>query len=69
VRRCIRDGGGGEELFEHGLAELLEKFAQEQQAIHAGTFHAANGGLTYLVSGRKPQGKRCANHEDNFAEA
>ena len=53
VRRCVLDGGGTEEFFEHGFAELLEKFAQEQQAISAGTFHAAGGGMTYLVSGRK----------------
>jgi hypothetical protein len=48
------DGGGTEESFERGFAELLEKFAQEQQAIRAGTFHAAGAGMTYLVSGRKP---------------
>jgi len=54
VRRCVLDGGGTEELFERGYAELLEKFAQEQQAIRSGTFHAAGGGMTYLVSGRKP---------------
>jgi SAM-dependent methyltransferase len=53
VRRCVLDGGGTEEFFERGFAELLEKFAQEQQAIRAGTFHAAGGGMIYLVSGRK----------------
>jgi ubiquinone/menaquinone biosynthesis C-methylase UbiE len=53
VRRCVLDGGGTEEFFERGFAELLEKFAQEQQAISNGTFHAAGGGMTYLVSGRK----------------
>jgi len=54
VRRCVLDGGGTEEFFERGFAELLEKFTQEQQAITAGSFHAAGGGLCYLVSGRKP---------------
>jgi SAM-dependent methyltransferase len=53
VRRCVLDGGGTEEFFERGFAELHEKFAQEQRAIHAGTFHAAGGGMIYLVSGRK----------------
>lgn len=54
VRRCVLDGGGSEEFFERGFAELLERYAQEQQAISAGTFHAAGGGMMYLVSGRKP---------------
>ena len=54
LRRCVLDGGGSEEFFERGFAELLERFAREQQAISAGTFHAANGGVSYLVSGRKP---------------
>lgn len=54
VRRCVQDGGGSEEFFERGFAELLERYAQEQQAISAGTFHAAGGGMMYLVSGRKP---------------
>ena len=54
VRRCVLDGGGGEDFFERGFAELLEKFAQEQSTISAGAFHAAGGGMTYLVSGRKP---------------
>ncbi len=54
VRRCVLAGGGTEEFFERGFAELLEKFTQEQQAITAGSFHSAGGGLCYLVSGRKP---------------
>lgn len=53
LRRGVLEGGGTEEFFERGFAELVEKFAQEQQAINAGTFHAAYGGLFYLVSGRK----------------
>ena len=54
VRRCVLAGGGREEFFERGFAELLEKFAKEQQAMQAGSFHAAGGSLFYLVSGRKP---------------
>lgn len=54
VRRCVLNGRGSEELFECGFAELVERFAQEQRAISAGTFHSAGGGVTYLVSGRKP---------------
>lgn len=54
LRRCVLDGGGSEEFFERGFSELIEKYSQEQRAISAGTFHAANGGLSYLVSGRKP---------------
>jgi SAM-dependent methyltransferase len=54
VRRCVLGGGGGEEFFERGFSELLEKFTQQQKAISTGTFHAAGGGMTYLVSGRKP---------------
>lgn len=54
VRRCVLAGGGTGEFFERGFAELLEKCAQEQQAISTGAFHAAYGGLCYLVSGRKP---------------
>ena len=54
VRRQVLAGGGTEEFFERVFGELTEKFAREQQAIAAGTFHAACGGLHYLVSGRKP---------------
>lgn len=54
VRRCVLTGGGTAEFFERGFAELLAKYAQEQQAISVRTFHAAYGSLCYLVSGRKP---------------
>lgn len=54
LRRLILTGGGGETWFERGFAELLEDSRREQQAIDAGTFHTASGGITYLVSGRKP---------------
>jgi len=53
LRRYVEAGGGNAEFFERGFSELLEKFATEQQSIHAGSFHAAAGGLNYLVSGRK----------------
>jgi len=54
LRQLVLTGGGTEELFERGFAELLGRFTREQQAIRAGTFHAAYGGMVYLVSGRKP---------------
>jgi SAM-dependent methyltransferase len=54
VLKCVLRGGGNEEFFECLFSDLSQKFAHEQQAIQAGTFHAANGSLFYLVSGRKP---------------
>ena len=54
VRRQVLAGSGKEEFFERVFGELMDKFAREQQAIAAGTFHAAYGGVNYLVSGRKP---------------
>jgi SAM-dependent methyltransferase len=54
LRRCVSAGGGSLEFFQQGFEELLKNFAAEQKAIAAGTFHAAGGGLCYLVSGRKP---------------
>lgn len=54
VRRQVLAGGGTDEFFERVFAELIEKFAREQQAIASGNFHAAYGGVNYLVSGRKP---------------
>jgi SAM-dependent methyltransferase len=53
LRRHVLGGGGTEELFGRAFGELVEEFDREQQAIAAGTFHAAFGGITYLVSGRK----------------
>jgi len=54
VRRQVLAGGGTAEFFESVFSELIEKFTREQQALAAGTFHAGYGGVTYLVSGRKP---------------
>lgn len=54
LRRLVLAGGGTVELFEDVFAELVEKHEREQHAIASGTFHAANGAITYLVSGRKP---------------
>jgi SAM-dependent methyltransferase len=54
LRRHVLGGGGTEELFARTFGELVEAFDREQQAISAGTFHAAFGGISYLVSGRKP---------------
>ncbi len=56
VRRCVLDGGGSDGFFERVFAGLLANFTREQQAILAGNFHAGGGGVTYLVSGRKPGG-------------
>ena len=53
LRRHVLGGGGTDELFERTFKELNEAFNREQQAIANGTFHAAFGGITYLVSGRK----------------
>jgi SAM-dependent methyltransferase len=54
VRRRVQAGGGSEEFFARGFEELQARYATERQAIAAGTFHSAGGGLCYLVSGRKP---------------
>ena len=53
LRRYVLGGDGTDELFVRTFGELIEEFNREQQAIAAGTFHAAFGGITYLVSGRK----------------
>jgi len=53
LRRRVSGGGGTDKLFERTFEELIEHFNREQQAIADGTFHAAFGGITYLVSGRK----------------
>jgi hypothetical protein len=53
LRRHVLGGGGTDELFECTFEDLNEAFNREQRAIAAGTLHAAFGGLTYLVSGRK----------------
>jgi ubiquinone/menaquinone biosynthesis C-methylase UbiE len=53
VREQVLKGGASEEFFERVFAELQAKFADEQKAIADGSFHAALGGITYLVSGRK----------------
>jgi SAM-dependent methyltransferase len=53
LQRHVLGGGGTNELFERTFGELVEAFNNEQEAIAAGTFHAAFGGITYLVSGHK----------------
>ena len=53
LRRCVLQGGGSEDFFRSGFEQLVEKYAREQEAIASRTFHAANGSLFYLVSGRK----------------
>jgi ubiquinone/menaquinone biosynthesis C-methylase UbiE len=54
LRRLVTLGGGSEAFFESVFAEVVEKFRREQEAISAKTFHAAGGGINYLVSARKP---------------
>jgi len=54
VRRQVLRGGGTAELFDRTFPELAQKYEAEQSAIKDGKFHAGNGGLLYLVSGRKP---------------
>ena len=53
LRRHVLGAGGTDELFARTFGELMEQFNREQEAIADGTFHAAFGGITYLVSGRK----------------
>ena len=53
LRRNVLGGGGTERFFARVFGELVEEFHREQKAIDTGSFHAAYGGLTYLVSGRK----------------
>jgi SAM-dependent methyltransferase len=59
VRRQVLEGGGTADFFDRVFAELERKFEQEQLAVAAGAFHAAGGGLTYLVSGRKDSATEC----------
>jgi ubiquinone/menaquinone biosynthesis C-methylase UbiE len=54
LRRLVLRGGGSEAFFETAFAEVIEKFRNEQDAISAKMFHAASGGINYLVSARKP---------------
>jgi len=54
LRRLVLNGGGSEVFFETAFAEVVEKFRAEQDAIAANHFHAAGGGVNYLVSARKP---------------
>ena len=53
LHRHVLGGGGTEELFERAFSELIERHQREQEGLAAGTFHAAFGGIHYLVSGRK----------------
>jgi ubiquinone/menaquinone biosynthesis C-methylase UbiE len=52
--RLVLRGGGTQTFFEEVFAEMLERFHAEQSGIAAGTFHAAGGAMTCLVSARKP---------------
>lgn len=54
LRRLTLLGGGTESFFETAFAGIVEKFRHEQEAVVSGTFHAAGGGINYLISARKP---------------
>ena len=54
LRQLVLLGGGNDAFFELAFSEILEHFSCEQEAISATTFHAAGGGINYLVSARKP---------------
>jgi len=54
LRRYVEMGGGGGEFFDKAFKEIQARFGHEQAAITTQSFHAAYGGLAYLVSGRKP---------------
>lgn len=54
LKRNVLRGGWSDAAFDRVYAELERRFEDEQAAIDAHRFHAAFGGKTYLVSGRKP---------------
>lgn len=54
LRRCVLAGGGTEEFLERMVGEVVARFDPEHASVESGQFHAAGGGLLYLVSGRKP---------------
>ena len=54
LRELFLRGGGDETVFENCFADIVGKFRSEQQAIADGNFHAGGGGISYLVSARKP---------------
>ncbi len=54
ARRYVLAGGGSKEFFESGWKRLKEDFELEREAIASKEFHTAGGGISYLVSGRKP---------------
>jgi SAM-dependent methyltransferase len=53
VCRNVMRGGGNQAFCDRVYDELNVKYLKEQQAIREAAYHAANGGLFYLVSGRK----------------
>jgi SAM-dependent methyltransferase len=54
ARRYFVGGGGAEAEFPTLWRLALDTQRRDAEAIHAGTLHTAGGGVTYLVSGRKP---------------
>ena len=49
----VRAGGGTEQFFEVAWNQFEEDHWRQRDAVRQGMFHAAEGGLNYLVSGRK----------------
>lgn len=54
LRRLFLAGGGAGEAFESMYEAVVAGRLQQARGIADGTFHAGFGGITYLVSGRKP---------------
>lgn len=56
TRRYFVAGGGKEETFEACWGMVMRQQAAMIAAIDAGTYHAAGGGVSYVVAGRKGEG-------------
>jgi ubiquinone/menaquinone biosynthesis C-methylase UbiE len=53
VLRLFLAGGGTTQIFDEVFEELTQQYELEQASIAAKTFHAGQGSIQYLVSGRK----------------
>lgn len=54
MRRQVLRGGGSEVFFEAAYGKFIQALQREQAGVAEGHWHAAGGGVNYLVSGRKP---------------
>jgi len=52
--KYAKAGGAGKKLLEEGMGLVFEMMNKELAEIKRKTFHAAGGGMHYLISGRKP---------------